>query len=106
MYWKEVPVQVQASDDKGTVSVPLDDRFQEAADALAMMDGSAGTDQYLMAWEWGPYREEEGSAEEVARREARRWNVGFPRDIVTRIRELHSSGKRDPRPGAVDQWIL
>ena len=35
MYWKEVPVQIQASDDKGTVSVLLDDRFQEAADALA-----------------------------------------------------------------------
>ena len=49
MYWKEVPVQVQASDENGTVSVPLDGRFQEAADALSMMDGSAGTDQYLMA---------------------------------------------------------
>ena len=53
MYWKEIPVQVQAVDDAGTVSVPLHDRFQQGVDALAMADGSAGTDDYLIAWEWG-----------------------------------------------------
>ena len=50
MYWKEIPVQVQAEDDSGRVSRPLDDRFQKAADAVAMKDGSQGTDEYLLAF--------------------------------------------------------
>ncbi|SVD75666.1 uncharacterized protein METZ01_LOCUS428520, partial [marine metagenome] len=32
MYWKEIPIQVQAEDDTKAVSIPLDDRFQQAAD--------------------------------------------------------------------------
>ena len=105
MYWKEVPVQVQAEDSSGQVSKQLDSRFQEGVDALSMFDGSSGGDEYLMSWEWGQYREEEGSAEEVAAREAQRLEDGFPIDFVPKIRDLHASGKRDPRPGAVDHWI-
>ena len=55
MYWKEIPVQVQAEDAVGAVSVQLDERFQRGVDAVAMLDGSAGGDEYLMAWEWGEY---------------------------------------------------
>ena len=53
LYWKEIPAQLQASDEKGNVSQPLPARFQEGIDAIAMFDGSQGTDEYLMAWEWG-----------------------------------------------------
>ncbi|HIC48708.1 MAG TPA: hypothetical protein EYP00_02365 [Dehalococcoidia bacterium] len=105
MYWKEVPVQVQASDENGTVSVPLDDRFQEAADALAMMDGSAGTDQYLMAWEWGEYVCKSGSAADLSSQTADRINSGMPHDFVARIRDLENNGNRNPKPGAIDTWI-
>ena len=104
MYWKEIPVQVQAEDESGRVSKPLDDRFQHGVDAVSMFDGSAGSDDYLMAWEWGDYTEMEGRAEEVASRVAERFNSGFPDDFVARIRDLHNSGQRDPRPGAVDAW--
>ena len=62
LYWKEIPVQVQAEDASGQVSRLLDDRFQEGVDAIAMFDGSSGTDDYLMAWDWGESTEEEGSA--------------------------------------------
>ena len=105
MYWKEIPVQVQARDESGQVSKPLDDRFQQAADSVSMFDGSSGTDDYLMAWQWGDYAEAEGSAEEAATRAAERLNRGIPRDFVARIRDLQRSGQRDPRPGAIDQWI-
>ena len=44
MYWKEIPVQVQAEDESGQVSKPLDARFQEGVDAISMFDGSAGSD--------------------------------------------------------------
>ena len=105
MYWKEVPVQVQAVDDAGTVSKPLEPRFQEAADAIAMFDGSAGTDEYMMAWEWGEFQESDGPAGAVAEAEAGRINCGMPSDFVARIRDLHLSGERDPSPGAIDHWM-
>ena len=105
MYWKEVPVQVQAVDDAGTVSKPLDPRFQEAADAVAMFDGSAGTDEYMMAWEWGAFEESDGPAEAVSEAAAERINRGMPSDFVARIRDLHLSADRDPSPGAIDHWM-
>ena len=104
MYWKEIPVQVQAEDEAGQVSKLLDARFQEGVDAISMFDGSGG-DEYLMAWEWGEYTEAEGSAEEAATRMAERFNKGFPTDFVARISQLQRSGQRDPRPGAIDAWI-
>ena len=45
-----------------------------------------------------------GTAEEVAARVAERLNMGFPKDFVARVRDLHLAGTRDPRPGAVDHW--
>jgi hypothetical protein len=105
MYWKEIPVQVQAEDDSGRVSKPLDDRFQQGVDAISMFDGSSGSDEYLMAWEWHDYPEVDGTAEQAASGVAERINKGFPQDFVARIRDLHRGDKRDPRPGAVDHWM-
>lgn len=105
MYWKEIPVQVQAEDESGQVSRPLDERFQQAVDAVSMLDGSSGTDDYLSGWSWGEHRDMEGSADDVAETVAGRFNRGFPIDAVARIRRLHESGRRDPSPGAVDHWV-
>ena len=105
MYWKEIPVQVQAQDDSSRVSVPLDARFQQGVDAVSMFDGSSGGEDYLMAWEWSEYGEVEGSARAAAELVAERYNSRFPVDFVARIRDLERSGSRDPRPGAVDHWL-
>ena len=105
MYWKEIPVQVQARDDQGVVSRQLDERFQQGVDALSMFDGSAGSDDYLDAWEWGAFSESDGSAAESAGVLTDRINSGFPSDFVARIRDLHRDGQRNPKPGAVDHWI-
>jgi dihydrofolate reductase len=54
MYWKEIPVQVLAEDGSDRFSVQLDSAFQEAVDAIAMLDGSAGTDDaYALRHELG-----------------------------------------------------
>ena len=67
MYWKEIPVQVQAQDEGAPpVSVPLDARFQQGVDAVAMSDGSMGSDAYLMAWEWQDYGDVDGAAQDAA----------------------------------------
>ena len=105
MYWKEVPVQIQASGDGGRVSRPLDDRFQVGADAIAMFDGSQDTDAYLDGWIWGEPFNVAGTAEEVATSLADRFNRQFPLDFVARIRRLHEAGTRNPTPGAVDHWM-
>ena len=105
MYWKEIPVQVQAADGPKQVSKPLDERFQQGADAISMFDGSAGTDDYLMAWNWGEHFEVAGSAEEAAATTAARYNSGFPTDFVARIRDLHNAGERNASPGAIDNWM-
>ena len=98
-------MQVQATAGAEQVSKPFDERFQQGADAISMFDGSAGTDEYLMAWSWGGYCDVEGTAEEAAATVAERYNDGFPRDFPARIRDLHKQGLRDPSPGAVDHWI-
>ena len=105
MYWKEIPAQVQAEDESGKASAPLAARFQEGIDAIAMFDGSAGTDDYLMAWEWRESGEVDGAPADAANMIAERFNSGFPLDFVARIRDLHKSGERDPSPGAVDDWL-
>jgi hypothetical protein len=104
MYWREIPLQIQARDGEGQVSRPLDPRFQEGADAVSMLEGSSGTDDYLAAFAWGDYAELDGSAEEVASSMADEFNRGFPGDFVARIRDLHQAGSRDTSPGAIDDW--
>jgi hypothetical protein len=103
MYWKEIPVQVQAEDDDGRVSRPLQDRFQKAADAVAMKDGSQGTDEYLDSWDFGPYSEVDGTATDSAESRAVILEQ-MPTNFILRILKMQSDGTRDPKPGAIDHW--
>jgi len=104
MYWKEIPVQTQGRDGSGAVSRPLDPRFQRGVDAIAMLDGSAGTDDYLDAWEWGEFSDADGSAQAAADGLAKRIEDRFPQDFAARIRDMINDGTRDPSPGAADGW--
>ena len=104
VYWKEIPVQIQAEDDSGQVSELLSDRFQQGVDAISMFDGSSGSDEYMEGWKWGEYVESPNTARETVASMAERFNDGFPEDFVSRIRDLHRGGRRDSRPGAIDDW--
>ena len=66
MYWKHIPSQVKAWDERGEVKRMLPDRFMAAIDAYAMRDGSTGMDAYLECWRWSEEQERAGSAAEVA----------------------------------------
>ena len=105
MYWKEIPVQVQAQDGDESVSMPLNPAFQEAVDSIAMFEGSAGSDEYLDGWEWCGFQAVDGGAEEAARAAADRYNSGMPDNFVARLRDLHNAGSREGVPGAVDHWF-
>ena len=105
MYWKEIPVQVQATNDSETQSFPLDSRFQEAVDAISMMEGSYGSDEYLDAWEWGEYFEVPGTLDDVLKSVGDRYNKGMPQNFVGKLRDLHKNGCRTPSAGSIDGRI-
>ena len=105
LYWKEIPIQIQTQDESEKISILLDPCFQEAADSLAMLEGSYGTDDYLDGWQWSDEVEVLGDARDSAKSTTEYYNSGFPRDLLSRLRDLHKEGKRDTRPGAIDQWF-
>jgi hypothetical protein len=105
LYWKEVPVQVQASDGSGQASVQLGPRFQQAVDAVAMFDGSAGSEAYLAAWEWSGYSDVPGSAREAAQAVAAQIEQRAPAELVSLIRDAHRAGTRVPAPGGLDRLV-
>ena len=54
MYWKEIPIQIQAKDKDNTKNHQLSAKFQVTIDKVAMFDGSYGADEYLDGWSYGP----------------------------------------------------
>ncbi len=66
LYWQEIPAHIKAEDDSSEVTLPLDGRFTERIDRLAVQRGLQGTDDYLAQWRWSDPQEREGSAEDVA----------------------------------------
>jgi hypothetical protein len=77
--WREIPTMVTARDGgDATAKVALPDRFQEAIDEAAMRQGLHGSDAYLDAWVQGPWREADGSPEEVATRVAAELDAAHP----------------------------
>ena len=66
LYWQEIPSQIKAEDDLDTVTLPLDPRFMERIDRLAVQRGLQGTDEYLAQWRWSDAQERDGTAEDVA----------------------------------------
>ena len=95
---------MQAIDEDGAVGALLEPRFQEGIDAIAMFDGSAGTDEYLSAWDWRDAGELAGAASDVSQQVANHLNEQFPQDFVFKIRGTHQSGDRDTTPGSLDEW--
>jgi hypothetical protein len=67
LYWKHVPAQVKVSEPgKRTISRSMPPRFQIEIDRIAMVEGLAGSDDYLNQWRWTPKADRPGSTEELA----------------------------------------
>ena len=79
MFWKHIPAQIKAWDERGEVKRMLPDRFQAAIDAFAMKDGSTEMGAYLEAWRWGEAEERAGSAEDVANALVKELDAANPR---------------------------
>ena len=66
LYWKHIPSGVKATDSQQTIRVSLPERFQQAIDRAAMLQGLVDTDSYTAQFHWGPVQKREGTAQEVA----------------------------------------
>jgi hypothetical protein len=65
--WRDIPTQLQVSDDTGArVNRMLPRWFMQEISRITMREGLAATDDYLDEFEWSAEAEREGSAEEVA----------------------------------------
>ena len=105
MYWKEIPAQIQVQSQNETKSQMLDERFQKGIDAIAMQDGSYGSDLYINAWQWGQFKEVDGEINEVLQINIQKYNNNFPKNFISRVIELDKSGKRTGPPESIDHWI-
>jgi hypothetical protein len=65
LYWKDLASQVRARDGATQVKRQLPERFQQAIDTRAMIEGVTGSDEYLAGWRWSEWHPREGSAQEV-----------------------------------------
>ena len=64
--WREIPTQIEATDDAGaTVKRPMPRWFMQEISRITMREGLAGTDDYLDEFEWSAPTEREGTADEV-----------------------------------------
>ncbi len=67
MYWKDtIPYGVRASAENGKASRQLPNQFTVAVDAAAMVGGETDQNAYRDGFTWGPAKEREGTAAEVA----------------------------------------
>ncbi len=65
--WREIPTQVQATDDAGSRANRTMARwFMQEISRITMREGLAGTDDYLEEFEWSAWTEREGGADDVA----------------------------------------
>lgn len=63
--WKDIPAAVEATDERGQVTLQLSERFQALIDSVAMQQGLENSDAYLEQWRKLPGGERPGSAQEV-----------------------------------------
>jgi hypothetical protein len=65
--WRDMPTQIQVTDDDGTVvKQPMPKWFMQEVSRITMREGLAGTDDYLEAFAWSAPVERAGTAAEVA----------------------------------------
>ena len=84
IWWRDIPAQVTAKEDRARTAVELAPRFQEAIDAAAMRAGLIGTDAYLEEWRRETRPCGDDMETEVAR-EAEWLDAAYTDDVLQRL---------------------
>lgn len=90
--WRDIPLQVRVRGQrKGRVSRSLSDRFQQAADAAAVLAGKTDSDAYLTEMRSQDWVEREGEPNIVAEAVVAELEAEFPDE---RLRSMVQNGGR------------
>ena len=92
VFWRDIPAQVKARQDRERTSRGLDPRFQEAVDSAAMRAGLADTDDYLAEWRTSTWEERPGSPEQAAAQHAAEIENEY---TAERLRSMVDNGGRE-----------
>ena len=92
VFWRDIPAQVKARQDRQQAARGLDPRFQEAVDAAAMRAGLTDTDDYLAEWRTSTWEERPGSPEQAADQRAAELEAEYSPE---RLRLLVDNGGRE-----------
>ena len=89
MYWQDIPRQVKAKDQTGTVKRFLPDRFQKAINSAAIGASKNDPDAYMNGWKWGPREERPGPANAVAEALVAELDAAFPQERLRALIKTH-----------------
>jgi len=101
MYWKEIPIQIQAKDKDNTKSHQLSDKFQVTIDKVAMFDGSYGAEEYLEGWSYGPEIDLDMNISNAINFISEKFEE-FDGDLVQIIAEKWKKNIRSEKPGSIN----
>ncbi len=89
MYWKDIPCSIRAeAGRRNRVTRKLPDIYMAIVDAVAMKDGTVGSEEYQAAFHWTEPEEREGTPEEVAETVAVEVQSRYPREwLLERARQ-------------------
>jgi hypothetical protein len=91
VFWRGIPAQVKARQERTRAARVLTPRFQDAIDQAAMRAGLTGTDEYLAEWRASEWEERDGSPQQAADRRAAEVEAEYPDE---RLRALIENGGR------------
>ncbi len=90
VYWRDIPAQVIAKEQRKSEKIQLSERFAQAIDAAAMRAGKAATDAYLE--EWRRVAESCGDdLESAARERAASLEASYDRERLLRLVRNHGN---------------
>ena len=89
MYWQDIPRQVKAKDQTGTVKRFLPDRFQKAINSAAIAASKGDPDAYMNGWKWGPREERPGPAQDVAEALVAELDLAYPQERLRALIKNH-----------------
>ena len=80
MYWKDIPCSVRVEEGRrNRVTRKLPDIYMSVIDAVAMKEGTIGSDDYQAAFQWGEAEERPGDLEALADAVVEEVLARFPR---------------------------
>ncbi len=96
MFWKDIPCSVRVEEGRrNRVIRKLPDMYMAVVDAVAMKEGTVGSDEYQAAFHWAEPEERQGALEEIADAVVAEVLAKYPKEwLVSRSRQVGATPER------------